>query len=86
MRIHGNRYSVLTNKATTPLPDPLSLITTLDIDVYLRIAPKHIETAIAGGFDESMNLHSFRNGVWMPLILDFTLLEYYCASGTISIT
>ena len=82
-RIHGNRYSVLTNKATGALARPfVTHHNALDIDVYLRIAPEtYLKRAIAGGFDRVYEFaRSFRNeGMDASHLPDFTLLEYYCA-------
>lgn len=74
---------VLTNKASGALARPfVTHNNTLDIDVYLRIAPEtYLKRAIAGGFERVYEFaRSFRNeGVDASHLPDFTLLEYYCA-------
>ena len=74
---------VLTNKASGALARPfITHNNSLDIDVYLRIAPEtYLKRAIAGGFERVYEFaRSFRNeGVDASHLPDFTLLEYYCA-------
>lgn len=74
---------VLINKASGALARPfVTHHNTLDIDIYLRIAPEtYLKRAIAGGFDRVYEFaRSFRNeGMDASHLPDFTLLEYYCA-------
>lgn len=74
---------VLQTKPSGALATPfITHHNSLDIDVYLRIAPEtYLKRCIVGGYDKVFEFaRSFRNEGMDPSHLqDFTMLEYYCA-------
>lgn len=74
---------VLGNSASGALAKPFKThYNSLDIDVYLRIAPEiYLKEAIIGGFDRVFEVaRVFRNEGMDPSHLqDFTMIEHYCA-------
>lgn len=74
---------ILCNKPSGALAKPfITHHNSLDIDVYMRIAPEtYLKRLIIGGFDKVYEFaRSFRNeGMDSSHLQDFTMLEYYCA-------
>ncbi len=74
---------VLSNKASGALAKPfISHHKSLDIDVYLRIAPEtYLKRAVIGGFNKVFEFaRCFRNeGMDATHLQDFTMLECYCS-------
>ncbi len=74
---------ILTNVAAGALAKPFKThYNSLDVDVYLRIAPEtYLKECIIGGFEKIFEIgRSFRNEGMDPSHLqDFTMAEYYVA-------
>jgi lysyl-tRNA synthetase class 2 len=74
---------VLSNSASGALAKPFKThYNSLDLDVYLRIAPEiYLKEAIIGGFDKIFEVaRVFRNEGMDPSHLqEFTMIEHYCA-------
>lgn len=74
---------VLCNNASGALAKPfVTHYNSLDMDVYLRIAPEiYLKEAIIGGFEKIFEVaRVFRNEGMDPSHLqDFTMIEHYCA-------
>jgi lysyl-tRNA synthetase, class II len=74
---------VLSNSASGALAKPFKThYNSLDLDVYLRIAPEiFLKEAIIGGFDRIFEVAKvFRNEGMDPSHLqEFTMIEHYCA-------
>lgn len=74
---------VLANSASGALAKPFKThYNSLDLDVYLRIAPEiFLKEAIVGGFDKIFEVaRVFRNeGMDSSHLQEFTMIEHYCA-------
>jgi lysyl-tRNA synthetase class 2 len=74
---------VLANSASGALAKPFKThYNSLDLDVYLRIAPEiFLKEAIIGGFDRIFEVaRVFRNeGMDSSHLQEFTMIEHYCA-------
>lgn len=74
---------VLSNSASGALAKPFTThYNSLDLDVYLRIAPEiYLKEAIIGGFDKIFEIaRVFRNeGMDSSHLQEFNMIEHYCA-------
>lgn len=74
---------VLANSASGALAKPFKThYNSLDLDVYLRIAPEiYLKEAIIGGFDKIFEVaRVFRNeGMDSSHLQEFTMIEHYCS-------
>jgi lysyl-tRNA synthetase class 2 len=74
---------ILGNSASGALAKPFKThYNSLDMDVYLRIAPEiFLKEAIVGGFDKIFEIaRVFRNeGMDASHLQEFTMIEHYCA-------
>ena len=78
---------MLTAKATGAAAKPFKTHhNALDIDLYARIAPElYLKRLVVGGFEKVYELNrNFRNeGISYKHNPEFTMLEFYCAVGTV---